>query len=104
MNGIENVKQRFIFQIYDIDHDGILNGYDLMQLYESLIPSSIIGSEVSLLIKQYVNTRLRAVFKRDADLLGITNFNIIILRSCLIDELRQRLLAKPGKEWTFSVF
>ena len=68
------------------------------------MPSSVVGEEVSLLVKHYVNTRLRAAFKRDGDLLGIINFNILILRSCLIDELRQRLLSKPGKEWTFSVF
>lgn len=26
------------------------------------------------------------------------------MRSCLIDELKQRIISAPGEEWTFSVF
>ena len=31
LRGSEQVKQRFVFQLYDVDHDGVLNGFDLVQ-------------------------------------------------------------------------
>ena len=57
-----------------------------------------------MLGKHYVRTRLRAALKRDSDIINFLTFQQLLMRSCLIDELKQRLLAKPGKEWDFSIF
>ena len=59
---------------------------------------------MTILAKNYVEKTLRAEYKRFADRITLVTFNMLIMRSCLIDELKQRLIAKPGKEWTFSVF
>lgn len=67
-------------------------------------PSSVLGEELEILGTHLVTTRIRATLLMDSDLINFFTFSVLILRSCLTDELRQRLASKPGKEWTFSVF
>jgi hypothetical protein len=67
-------------------------------------PSSVLGEELEILAQHYVSTRIVSTVKRDYDIINFFTFNSLIYRSCLIDELKQRLASKPNKEWTFSIF
>jgi len=39
-------KQRFIFELYDIDFDGILTSIDVVNILGNVVPSSVIGEEI----------------------------------------------------------
>ena len=67
-------------------------------------PSSIIYDELQKLQTYYVNSKLRAIAKNPYYVFDTKAFMQIIQRSCLIQEIKLRLMSKPGKLWTFSVF
>lgn len=69
-----------------------------------MTPSSVLGEELEVLADHIVKTRIKSTMLRDADLINFFNFNLLVYKSCLTDEMKQRLTGKPGKEWTFSVF
>jgi len=73
-------------------------------VHKNIVPSSIAGSELEILVKHYVKTHLRVDVERTSDAINLGTFQKLIMRSCLIDEIKQRLISKPGKEWTISVF
>jgi len=41
---------------------------------------------------------------REDDIITWPTFRVLILKSCLQDELVARLMSKPEKNWNFSVF
>ena len=102
--GSEYQKNQFIFQFYDIDRDGCLEGNDLMEIMENISKTSVIGEEIEILNQHYLQSRIRAVLKHDKEKITMRNFRNHVVRSCLIEEFRNRLTAKPGTEHTFSAF
>ncbi len=93
-----------MFNLLDVNGDKLISSSDIVEIQENIVPSSVIGQEIQMLADHYVDTRIKSTLLRDNDLIDIVTYKILVLRSCLCDELKSRLLSKPGKLWTFSVF
>lgn len=66
---------RFAFTLIDIDHDGVLNGTDLLNTQDCIDISSEYGQELQLLIDHYVKTHLKIRTRiNPKDFLDIDNF------------------------------
>ena len=104
IHGGETMKMKFVFQIYDIDGDDFINGYDIVQTQSNIVPSSIVGQEVEILSKYYVERQIREMLPKEAERINLFVFSRLVMRSCLIDEIKQRILSKPRTEWTFNCF
>lgn len=81
--------------MYDIDKDGILDANDILTIQSNIVPSSIIGHELDILARHYLDRIALQNVKRIRDIINQVNFSILVCRSCLIDEIKQRLLSKP---------
>jgi hypothetical protein len=57
-----------------------------------------------MLVDHEVNKRINSELKREDDIITWPTFRLLILKSCLTEELFSRLTSKPGKNWNFSVF
>ena len=61
--------QKFVFNIYDIDCDGILSSADIVEVQANIAPSSVIGEEVEMIANHFVNTRIKSELLRDLDII-----------------------------------
>lgn len=100
-------QMRFAYAMIDIDHDGILNGPDLLNTQESIDMSSEFGHELQLLIDHFVKTHLKIRTRINPnDYLDIDNYIKVLGNkpSCVIQELKLKLISKAGKYCKRSVF
>lgn len=67
-------------------------------------PSSIIAEELTILQDYYIKNVLRSKTNASFEKIDKEKFMKIISRSCLIEEIKKRLLTKPGVEQVFSIF
>jgi Ca2+-binding EF-hand superfamily protein len=81
-------QQKFIFTLYDIDADGIISSADLVQVQAHVTPSSVLGEELEVMADHIVFTRIKSTLLRDSDLINFFNFNFLVYKSCLTDELK----------------
>lgn len=97
---------RFAFGLLDIDHDNYLNGTDLLTVQENLDIYSEYGQEILILIDHYVHTHLLCKDGRinPKHYLHVDNYIMLIRKSGIIEEIKKKILSKPGKHAQKSVF
>ena len=64
-----------MFNLYDVDGDGIISSSDIVEIQKNIIPSSAIGLEIQVLADHYVDTRIKSSILNDKDLIDIVTFN-----------------------------
>lgn len=101
-------QMRFAFFILDIDHNGYLNGPDLLTVQENIENTSEYGEELQYVINHFVKTHLLVKdshYIRTQDLINQDKYTSLLpgKRSCIIDEFKKKILAKPGKYSNISV-
>ena len=80
---------RAVFNILDIKSQGQLDIVMLMQIYNNLDRDTLFAQEILVLIREYKskNILLQAGYRRQITL-NFSTFNLLVPRSCLIDELQ----------------
>lgn len=94
----------FVFKIYDSNNDGLLDAKDIITSLMEIPPSCILAEELSLIQEYYVKYVLRSKSVKSYEIVDEERFMKIVSRSCLIEEIKKRLLSKPETEHLFSIF
>ena len=97
---------RFAFQLLDIDHDGVLNGPDLLAVQEQVDAFSPFGQELQALVDHYVSTYLMVKNRTSVrSFLHLDTYMLLLdgRPSVLFNELRLKVLAREGKHKGASV-
>jgi len=91
---------RVCFRMIDLDHDQVLNGIDLLTIQNSIDLESEFGQEVLILVDHYITTHLMTRQRvNPKHYLHLDNY-IKLLNdqySCLVAEIKTKVLQKPGK-------
>jgi hypothetical protein len=77
---------------------------DIVNGLAEIPPSCVLAEELSLIQDYYVKFVLRSKSDRCYEKVDLERFMKIISRSCLIEEIKKRLLSRPGTEHSFSIF
>jgi len=91
---------RFAFELLDSDNNGLLSGPDLVVVQESIEPTCEYAEELKKIIEFFVR---KHVLIKDARFVGISDYIdldrylALIEHSCIIDEVKTKILSKPGK-------
>lgn len=97
---------KFAFSIVDIDHDGILGGPDLLTVQENVDIYSTYGQEILGLVDHYVSTHLMTKTRvNPKHFLHLDTYTSLLndQKSCIIEELKLKILSKEGKHKDKSV-
>jgi len=69
------VKQKFVFNLIDIDGDGLIKGPDLMKCEEMIDMDGKFGREIKILLDHYVKTHLRIAGKpKETDRINLDSY------------------------------
>lgn len=88
---------RFIFMIYDVDNDGEISSNDLNRIYEYIDAHSPLGLELRHIFNQIVRKQITSKKKLDMEKVDLRMFRKLISSSCLLQELKDRMIQKPMK-------
>lgn len=52
-------RLNFVFQIYDVDSDGLISSTDLLAINESVVEHSSLGQELKLILNHIVEQQIK---------------------------------------------
>lgn len=104
IEGRSKHEAALVFKIYDFNNDGLLDAKDIVTGLAEIPPSCILAEELSFIQDFYVKYVLRSKSDKCYEKVDEERFMKIVSRSCLIEEIKKRLLSKPGTEHLFSIF
>ncbi|CDW83717.1 UNKNOWN [Stylonychia lemnae] len=99
--GTQIEKDRLVFNFYDYDRDGVLNGLDLLNLVDNFPKGSLIYQEVRLVSDLYVKRTMITKPRQPVDFLKFEKFRVMVLpmiyedlkmqESIILQELKNKL-------------